>query len=74
MPIRGRRNPFPQKAESPSGIFSTNGKQKQDGQNGPHKDVLNYSLGNSNDMNGQKLTGQSGKQGLRHQSPKSRSY
>lgn len=74
MPIRGRRNPFPQKAEEPSGIFSTRGSQKQDGQTGPNKGVMNYSLGNSNDRNGQRLTGETGKQGLRHQPPSSRSY
>lgn len=74
MPVRGIKNPFPSKGDSPTGIFSTRGKQKQDGVSGPHMDALRYAKSNTNDYNGQsakrgKLGGK-GDASLRHQKQK----
>lgn len=43
MPIRGERSPFPPKPDAPTGIFSTNGKQKMDSTSHfKHKDTQRY--------------------------------
>ena len=63
--IRGNRNPAPTRGKTPSGIFSTNGKQKQDGATGPYMGVK--AAAHSNSRSAPRSTGE---QGLRHQSPK----
>ncbi len=62
--IRGLRNPIPSKGKAPTGIFSTRGKQKQDGADGPNMGTLKYAHSN----NRSQPTSSSG-QGLRHQAP-----
>ena len=72
MPIRGIRNPIPTKGDTPTGIFSTRGSQRQDGLSGPHNGLKNAALsvdgklgksGSGNNLN-------TGGQGERHQAPK----
>lgn len=70
MPIRGTRDPFPSKGNKPTGIFSTRGKQKQDGASGPHMDTLKYAHSNTNDDNGRSAKNVSAGQSVRHQKPK----
>ena len=68
--IRGQRSIWPKAGGAPTGILSTNGKQKQDGMNGPEMGTLKYSHGNSNDANGTKSDSlPAGKAGKRHQAP-----
>lgn len=72
MPIRGPKNAMPKKGGSPTGIFSTNGKQKQDGATGPHMDTVKYAHRKSNDLNGHRSDGlPKGNAGDRHQTPRS---
>lgn len=42
MPVRGKRNAVPKSGGKPTGIFSSRGKQKQDGATGPNMDTFNY--------------------------------
>lgn len=42
MPIRGSRPIKPTKGGQPTGMFSSKGRQKQDGASGPHMDTLKY--------------------------------
>ena len=67
--IRGIRNAIPSKGKSPTGIFSTRGKQKQDGMSGPNMGTLKYAHGNSNDKNGTRSGGGSAAQ-TKHQPPR----
>ena len=63
MPIRGSRSAMPKPGGKPTGIFSSKGKQKQDGMGGPYKDVMNYALGSST----RSQPGAANDQGKRHQ-------
>lgn len=69
--IRGVRNPMPKKGKKPTGMFSSRGRQKQDGASGPNMDSLKYAHRNSNDKNGTKTGGlPSDSAGKRHQAPR----
>ena len=71
--VRGIRPTLPSKGSTPTGIFSTRGKQKQDGASGPGMGTLKYAHGNSNDKNGTRNgPGGAANPGLRHQAPKGR--
>jgi hypothetical protein len=71
--IRGIRNPFPSKGKAPTGIFSTRGKQKQDGASGPRMDTLAHAHSSSNDKNGTSVESGPGNRGKRHQAPRTKS-
>lgn len=47
--VRGAKNPVPTKGGKPTGMFSSKGKQKNDG-GGGHKDVLAYAKDCSKSM------------------------
>jgi hypothetical protein len=73
MTIRGSRNPMPTKGAAPTGIFSTNGKQKKDAVIPlPSKavSVQKYALRDGTDKAGE-LSGAVNKN-LRHQPPRKR--
>ena len=65
MPIRGKRSIKPSKGGTPTGIFSTNGRQKQDGATGPHMDLKNYAHSGGGTNRGEQKTDTA--QGKRHQ-------
>ena len=66
MPVRGKRSIYPAPPKSPTGIFSTRGKQKMDPNTHCCKELNAYALGSSTRS---KPKG-SGGQALRHQKPK----
>lgn len=66
MPIRGTRNPFPKAGGKPSGIFSTHGRQKQDGASGPHMGTYKYAHAGGGETAGKPVSGSG--QSKRHQS------
>lgn len=69
--IRGARNPMPSKGKKPTGIFSTNGTQKQDGISGPHMNVKRAAYAHNRKVG--KPDKASGVDKLRHQAPMKRS-
>lgn len=67
--VRGIRNPLPKKGGSPTGMFSSKGRQKQDGATGPHMDTLRYAHSGGGEIAGKP---KSDNRALRHQPPRSK--
>lgn len=78
MPIRGMRSIWPPKGKKPTGIFSSRGSQKNDGNgNAPDVSAMKAAHKNTNDYSNQKKPYSAGSASLRHQKPaggKSKSY
>lgn len=66
MPVRGQKPIWPNKGGKPTGIFSTNGKQKQDGISGPNMDLLKYAHSGGGDKGGHKADTAQGKRHQQH--------
>lgn len=72
MPIRGRVDPMPKPGREPTGIFSTNGRQKKDPV-GPNADMVGAKQTAPRKRGGGGNALRSGEQGKKHQPPKRKS-